>query len=66
MCWEPTPERTEPRGRVLYRALTMDLVDAESLAKFAMARGETSPAWMKHVRPDVRVILKQSLRFLAR
>ncbi|MGA2497728.1 MAG: hypothetical protein ABSH20_08305 [Tepidisphaeraceae bacterium] len=34
------------------------------LAKFASFRGETQPPWAKHVRPDVRVVLKDSLRFL--
>ena len=33
-----------------------------ALAKFAWARGERWPAWMGHVRPDVRVFLKKSLK----
>ena len=37
-----------------------------ALARFAHARGETAPAWVKHVRPDVRAPLLQGLRFLAR
>jgi hypothetical protein len=36
-----------------------------ALALFAHAREEEHPAWVKHVRPDVRVHLKQGLRFLA-
>jgi hypothetical protein len=36
-----------------------------ALARFAWARGETGPPWIKHVRPDVRSPLKQGLRFLA-
>jgi hypothetical protein len=35
-----------------------------ALARFAETRGETRPSWIKHVRPDVRVPLEQSLRFL--
>jgi hypothetical protein len=34
------------------------------LAKFAWSRNETMPAWASYVRPDVRVVLKESLRFL--
>jgi hypothetical protein len=36
-----------------------------ALARFAWARGETSPAWARHVRLDVRSPLRQGLRFLA-
>jgi hypothetical protein len=36
-----------------------------ALARFAWARGETKPRWIKSVRPDVRAPLKQGLRFLA-
>jgi len=36
-----------------------------ALARFAHTRGESKPVWMRHVRPDVRNPLKQSLRFLA-
>ena len=35
-----------------------------ALARFAWARKETNPPWIKHVRPDVRSPLKQSLRFI--
>jgi hypothetical protein len=35
-----------------------------ALARFAWARNETRPAWIKHVRPDVRSPLTQGLRFL--
>ena len=36
-----------------------------ALAKFAFARHEVSPAWQKHIRPDVRQPMKESLRVLA-
>jgi hypothetical protein len=35
-----------------------------ALARFALARGETRPPWLKHVRPDVRAPLKQGIAFL--
>jgi hypothetical protein len=35
-----------------------------ALARFAWVRREAMPSWMKHVRPDVRVALRQGLRFL--
>jgi hypothetical protein len=36
-----------------------------ALAQFARVRGETNPAWMKHLRADVRALMKQSMRYLA-
>ena len=36
-----------------------------ALARFAWTRGETNPAWIRHIRPDVRSPMKQGLRFLA-
>jgi hypothetical protein len=36
-----------------------------ALARFAFERGERKPGWMRHVRPDVRVAVKQGLGFLA-
>jgi hypothetical protein len=36
-----------------------------ALAKFAQARGEDRPPWEAHVRPDVRVVMRQALRHLA-
>jgi hypothetical protein len=36
-----------------------------AMARFAWARGERNPAWMGHVRPDVRAPMKQGLKFLA-
>lgn len=36
-----------------------------ALALFARARGEARPAWLKHLRPDVRVPCAQGIRFLA-
>jgi hypothetical protein len=36
-----------------------------ALALFAFVRSERNPAWIRRVRPDVRVPLKESLRFLA-
>jgi hypothetical protein len=37
-----------------------------ALAKYAHHRAETHPAWLKHLRPDIKAIVKQGLRFLAR
>ena len=37
-----------------------------ALARFAWARGEGAPDWIKHVRPDVRAPMKQGLKFLTR
>ncbi|HET6383874.1 MAG TPA: hypothetical protein VFJ58_10820 [Armatimonadota bacterium] len=37
-----------------------------ALAVFAMLRGETDPAWSKHLNLNVRTYLKQSLNLLAR
>src|SRR5262245_48660067 len=37
---------------------------AYALARFAFERNELEPAWLRHVRPDVRAPLKQGLRFL--
>lgn len=36
-----------------------------ALARFATDRGEAAPAWVKHVRPDVRAPLREALRFLS-
>jgi hypothetical protein len=36
-----------------------------ALALFARARGEAKPAWLGHLRPDVRVPCKQAIRYLA-
>jgi hypothetical protein len=36
-----------------------------ALARFASARGETKPGWLKHLRPDVRVPCQQGIRYLA-
>jgi len=36
-----------------------------AMAKYAWARGERNPAWIGHVRPDVRAPMKQGLKFLA-
>ena len=36
-----------------------------ALARFASTRGEERPAWLGHVRPDVRAPLKQGLKFIA-
>src|SRR5436305_2057830 len=36
-----------------------------ALAQFARVRGQQDPPWVKHLRPDIRLYLKQSLRFLA-
>jgi hypothetical protein len=36
-----------------------------ALARFAQARGERKPGWLKHLRPDVRVPCKQGIRYLA-
>jgi len=36
-----------------------------ALARFAWTRGESSPSWIKSVRPDVRAPLKAGLRFLS-
>jgi hypothetical protein len=33
-------------------------------AGYAFARGETKPAWAKHLRPDIRALFKQGLRYL--
>ena len=35
-----------------------------AMARFAFTRGEFAPKWMKHVRPDVRVHLKNGLKHL--
>jgi hypothetical protein len=37
-----------------------------ALAVFAWVRGEERPKWSKHLRPDVRKALKQSLAYLAK
>jgi hypothetical protein len=36
-----------------------------ALALFARARGEAKPAWLGHLRPDVRVPCRQGIRYLA-
>ena len=36
-----------------------------ALARFAWTRSETKPSWTKHVRPDVRLPMKQGLQFIA-
>jgi hypothetical protein len=38
---------------------------AYALARFAHARGETNPAWARHIRPDVQAPMSQGLRYLA-
>jgi hypothetical protein len=35
-----------------------------ALAGYAFARGETNPPWAKHLRPDIRALFKQGLRYL--
>lgn len=37
---------------------------AYALARFAHARGETSPRWAQHLRPDVRAPMQKALRYL--
>jgi hypothetical protein len=34
------------------------------LARFAQARGETSPRWAHHLRPDIRAPMQKALRYL--
>jgi hypothetical protein len=36
-----------------------------ALARFAFTRGELKPPWAKHVRPDVRLPMREGLGFLA-
>jgi hypothetical protein len=35
-----------------------------ALARFANVRGESSPKWLKYLRPDVRAPFRQSIRYL--
>lgn len=44
--------------------LSMDLY-GYALARFAHARGEENPPWVKHLRPDVRAAFNKAFRFIA-
>jgi hypothetical protein len=36
-----------------------------ALGMYAAMRGESKPDWMKHLRPDIRSVMKETLRYIA-
>jgi hypothetical protein len=36
-----------------------------AFAKYAKARGEAKPEWIKHLREDTKVFTKQAIKWLA-